>query len=364
MPRKLEKREELCPAAVSQKQTKCGVELGDVPAASRTEEMCLAAVRQNGRALESVPEALRTLEMCFAAVRQCGHALKDVPEFMRSAKLCHLAVRGSEVLHLVPTEFRSEKLCRAALRRGIWALDDVPDELLSTELCLAAFSDRHEYDVTLGLCYVPEALLRAEGGDKICLAAIEWDGEELQYVPLVVRTKKLCMAAVRHSGLALEFVPSALHSEKLCAIAVEQDGLALEHVPESMRSTELCTLAVQEDGTAIRFVPPRVMDLNAERLCRIAIFGAPPRAVDLRPEASPGSGACQTSLLLKHVPVAERTVPVCLAAVQKNAAALKHVPEAVCTIGNMSRRAEAKLLVPVLRARQAAHGRAVLGHGV
>ena len=42
----------------------------------RTLEICLAAVKRNGQALEYIKE--QTLEICMAAVQQCGLALKYV----------------------------------------------------------------------------------------------------------------------------------------------------------------------------------------------------------------------------------------------------------------------------------------------
>ena len=48
-----------------------------------TVEEALAAVRQNGNALEKVPENLRTQEVCLEAVMKDGYALQYVPEKLR-----------------------------------------------------------------------------------------------------------------------------------------------------------------------------------------------------------------------------------------------------------------------------------------
>ena len=46
----------------------------------QTAEICMAAVQQDGRALEFAPQSLKTAEICMAAVAQDGYALKYVPE--------------------------------------------------------------------------------------------------------------------------------------------------------------------------------------------------------------------------------------------------------------------------------------------
>jgi len=49
----------------------------------KTPELCLAAVQQDGRALNYVPEALRTPELYLTAVQQNIEALNYVPEDLK-----------------------------------------------------------------------------------------------------------------------------------------------------------------------------------------------------------------------------------------------------------------------------------------
>merc|ERR1719215_473916 len=58
---------------------------------SKTENVCLAAVRRKGVALEHVPEAMKSEAMCFEAVVQDANAMKFVPQNMRSYELQVLA---------------------------------------------------------------------------------------------------------------------------------------------------------------------------------------------------------------------------------------------------------------------------------
>jgi hypothetical protein len=55
-----------------------------LPDALKTAEICLAAVQQDGRALDYVPEELKTQELCLAAVQQYGYAFRYVPDALKT----------------------------------------------------------------------------------------------------------------------------------------------------------------------------------------------------------------------------------------------------------------------------------------
>jgi len=81
-----------------------------------TEALCLAEVRQSGRALRYVPENFKTGAVCLAAVQQArAGALEFVPEHLKTAELCFEALkqhtgyyRGSDPYQLVPEGLRDE----------------------------------------------------------------------------------------------------------------------------------------------------------------------------------------------------------------------------------------------------------------
>ncbi len=56
----------------------------------------LAAVNQDGYALQHVPNKLRTPEICMAAVNQDGYALQYVPNELRTPEICMAAVAKSK----------------------------------------------------------------------------------------------------------------------------------------------------------------------------------------------------------------------------------------------------------------------------
>jgi len=92
---------------------------------------------------------------------------------------------------------------------------------------------------------------------ELCFAAVQENGEALQYVPEPLKTPELCLVAVRDYAMALEYVPEKLKTSELCLVAVLDTGKALRFVPEALKTPELCLLAVQNDGDALQFVPEK-----------------------------------------------------------------------------------------------------------
>jgi len=88
-----------------------------LPDELKTEEICLAAVQQNGKTLEFVPGALKTEALCLAAVQQDGVAIKFVPNELITEELCIAAVRNvSYALEYVPDALRDKVQAEAKSR--------------------------------------------------------------------------------------------------------------------------------------------------------------------------------------------------------------------------------------------------------
>jgi hypothetical protein len=67
------------------------IELRAIPRGGKTPEICLAAVQEDGLALQEVPKAFRTAEVCDAAVKQNATALQYVPEGITTPEIERLA---------------------------------------------------------------------------------------------------------------------------------------------------------------------------------------------------------------------------------------------------------------------------------
>jgi hypothetical protein len=109
---------------------------------NQTTEICMAAVKQNGYALEFVKE--QTPEICMAAMKQDGLAVRYIKE-------------------------QTHELCIAAVEQNGHALKYLKEQT-------------HE----------------------LCMAAVEQNGYTLQFVK--EQTPEICMAAVKQYGPAFEFI--------------------------------------------------------------------------------------------------------------------------------------------------------------
>ena len=107
-----------------------------------------------------------------------------------------------------------------------------------------------------------------EKTNKLCVFAVQQNGQNLQFVPPNKITDEICKIAVQQNYNALEYVPENKKIYELCNIAVQQNGNALRHVPNDNKTYELCKISVQLAGKALQYVPE---DKKTIEICRTAV---------------------------------------------------------------------------------------------
>ena len=232
---------ERCLAAVKQD----GRALRFVHKKYKTYEVCLEAIK-NGGALSLVPRELLTAEFCLEAVKHNGIALKSIPFNLITSKMCLVAVKqNGRALEYVPVEMKSSAICSEAVKNSSSALEYVPAKMMSLEMCLVAVKRNGR-----ALKHIPQKMKTFE----VCLAAVENNGRALEYVPKFSRKPQICLAAVKScGGSALEYAPAITF--ELCLEAVKHSGFSLHYVPDSMKTLEICLTAVENSRSALEYVP-------------------------------------------------------------------------------------------------------------
>lgn len=103
---------------------------------NRTYPVCLAAVTNDGSALEFVPEELRTKEMCIAACKSDGIAIRFVPEKVMTVSMCKDAVSNKGMaLQYMPIKHRTATVCQVAVENQYSAFAFVPESILTPAFC-------------------------------------------------------------------------------------------------------------------------------------------------------------------------------------------------------------------------------------
>ena len=166
-------------------------------------------------------------KICLAAVKQNGYALQYVPEKLKDREICLAALQNGGELEYIPEKLKDREMYLAALKQNGGELEYIPEKLKDREICLAAVKQNG-----YALQYVPGKLKDRE----ICLAAVKQNGYALQYVPEKLKDREICLAAVKRNGYALQSVPEKLKDREICLAAVKQDPFAIKHVPEEFKT--------------------------------------------------------------------------------------------------------------------------------
>ena len=190
----------------------------------QNEEICLAAERHEGCALEYVKK--QTPAICLAAVMEDGWALIFVKE--QTDEICLAAVRCKGYA-LKWVKHQTKKICSEAVKRDFTALQFVKDQ-----------------------------------DEEICLAAVERRGTMLRHVRKENQTEKICIAAIRSNGNTISMTKNRLedarqnpylgyeHKDRLKwehLKAVKSNNKILEYVFD--QTEEICLEAARQDIGAL-----------------------------------------------------------------------------------------------------------------
>ena len=268
-----------------------GMLLRKVPEEQITSVTCMLAVKQHGNAIQFVPKKHMTKELCMMAA-QAGY-LGNIPREYRSRDICLTAVRvqGKE-LASVPAALKDREMCETALRSNAVAWESIPKEFADSAMAEIAKT----YDPVVAIQFLPEEFI----DEKTCYAALENHGWALEYVPKCLRTHELCLYAMQQpdedepmpdeildevpsSVLDLEIIHAAIRinpyviesasieefmSQELCDMAFGINPHVIIAIPDEYKNYEMCLKAVKDSGELIEAVP---QDYLTHSLCLEAI---------------------------------------------------------------------------------------------
>ena len=154
---------EMCNTAIEES----GTNLEYVPMKLRTKELCKAAVQQYPWMFEKVPDAVKDYDFCRWAVSIADNLgrenFKYVPDQFKTPELCMIAVKkDGRMLEHIPSSLITEEMCIAAITTTHAAVQLVPDSLLTEDMCILALGKWPKE-----FLYLPERMLTP----RVCEAA-------------------------------------------------------------------------------------------------------------------------------------------------------------------------------------------------
>jgi hypothetical protein len=176
------------------------------------EEYVMAAVTQNGLALEHASEEMKANEaIVTAAVQQNGKAFAVAPEEMKN----------------------NLPIVMAAVTQNGLAQEHASEEMKNNEQIVMAAVRQ----TGMGLQFANEEMKAIE---SVVMAAVQQNGLAREHASEEMKANvTIVMTAVQLNGLALKFAGEALkNNERVVLAAVTQNELALEHTSKDMKANE------------------------------------------------------------------------------------------------------------------------------
>lgn len=173
-------------------------------------QYCLDLVQSDGLLLQHLKE--QTPELCMAAVRQNGFALQFVENQGKT----------------YPSPFKVDDVCLEAVKQRPEALKFVDEQ--TSDMCLIAVMQPGRH---IPLKYVKEQT------DQICLIAVSNNGVQLEFVK--DQTEEMCLAAVKQTSEALKFVKERTH--KILLAFVERYPYYFDRITKEEQTRDICRAA-------------------------------------------------------------------------------------------------------------------------
>lgn len=318
---------------------------------NRTSPVCLAAVTDDGSALEFVPEKLRTKEIYAAACKSSGTMLRSVPEKFITTAMCKAAVMNDGLaLCYVPEKYMTEQLCLIAVKKTSKAINYVPARFVTPAFCAKAGC----------LSSVPDQYRNAKFYDELT----DLDPDAFWYMPKQYRTATICKKyftakkykstadAVKQDDRLMGLIHPSLYDHETSMLIVQSPEfrhratvnrisyisnpmelmIGSVQLKKLLQYPDVFLMAFELNIGMIAYVPEKL--LTPEMLMKLMDTNY--RVFPMIPEELKTKEICVYAVNLnpeyiKSVPNALRSEELCLTAVRHNSWYIQYVPETVVT---------------------------------
>lgn len=244
----------------------------------------------------------------------------DIPQFLNKKDFYLASIaENREVLKYIPNEARNNELYQAAIKDVRW-LKFVPEEQYQDEkMCMAiAMHDKKIFDF----------FLNKFESEEFYFAAFQQGYVEFKEIPEEYKSKDLYLYIIEMDEfIDLDDISDKIIDKDIYYSAYLKDLITFEDIPNKYKNKEICSKYIQE-GNYLCHIP---LELRDRELC-LAAFEKNVAAITDVPEHLLDKEICLMAVrkdgrLLRDVPNAMRDREICLAAVQSRGTALEHVPK-------------------------------------
>lgn len=230
-------------------------------------DLCMLAVKADGRAYYYVPDAIKTKELSEIAINSAPWVPKEVPEDFITEDMCLKAVRYSGYeIEAIPQKLLTREMVLIALQDKGQELEHIPAEMLDEELCLTALNNISGTSAYNILKKIP-ASLRTKA---VCEAAVKADSSNLDYVPDECKSYEMCLEAAKHASSIN--IPEEFYTEELCLALLSRSAVGFDCIPKNKLTDRICHLAIshgdQFSGTVLKDIPNHLI---TQQLCDEAV---------------------------------------------------------------------------------------------
>ena len=355
---------------------------------NRTYAMCLAAVEEDGTAIEFVPENFKNADLYLRAAQTTPSIMQTMPKEYFSVDFAIAVIKqyGVTAIGSIPKEYKNLPIYLSIVEVVPQAIFAIPKANHTKELCNAVIRSMgckstaeaviqepsllsqlptSMYDHDSCLAFVTSDLFKTIGKEKsgyntnkdyeegnlylqnryhdhyslkhilrwldVCDIALSIYPTLIKFVKRDILTREMCIKAFNANTRVFQLLPDEFKDAEISLRAFEDDPYCLKYIPHEYLTYDICKIAVQHSGYLLEDIP---LSFRTKELCTIAIISGHYRFEDV-PESVLDEELCLVALnangsgsygMLQKIPESLRTYNVCKVAVTCDSVNLSYVP--------------------------------------
>jgi hypothetical protein len=301
-----------------------------VPDKYQTKELCMNALKYNGKILQYISHEKQDEELCTYAINQNVNAFRYVNHNLQTYEMCMYVVKNNGLM-LKYVKNKAYDLCLEAVKQNGYAIEDVPiNEFTDDEMTYL-----YEEAIKNKPCALEYVINQTY---EMCIYCVSEHDNSIRYVNIQYFTHELCMKAIHakyNDGYGFKIIMHLIEIkmlnfsqdeiDELYICAIRQNPMLLEYIKN--KTYDICFEAISLNPMAVECVSSRdnfsideleslymnalKKDLNVIRLIKVDIHDIFMYCVE------------KNGLLLKYIK--HQTIDLCIKAIKQNVNSIIYV---------------------------------------
>lgn len=204
----------------------------------------LKMVKMNGYNIQFCYHYDYMNDLCYAAINQNGLALKYINPLYQTDELCIIAIKNNyRALKYVSIQ-QTYKMCILSLYKSDGKCSIIP--MIKNQEITIFCEILKKYPLEI------RHVKPSKSYDQLCMLALKRNGLVLRYINFAYLTNEMYYVALNNNGMAIKYINPSVQTDTLALLALRQNVKSIKYIYN--RTSEMWTFALKKDGLLIKYL--------------------------------------------------------------------------------------------------------------